>query len=246
MQALEQVSALETLTGERWTEYVDDGKMVTLIAALARNERPLDLAVVLRELERRGRHLSGALLPTVPSNAGHPVSSLTSWMQLRLPKQHESPSAPGDDDSNGSDKVGGAFSSKTHRILAQADIANFNGQIYTFEALLKNESTKANGEHSPAQYEQLAIGIAKCVVTEDGMPMRLPAMRKAQLLGELQVRVLTLFSCTCAACMRGSLGSQAREHGYDATLESSFVRMLNVWQSYILPRLYTWSRSLCG
>jgi hypothetical protein len=99
LQALEQIASLRTVAGEGWTEHVDDGKMLALLTACGSSDRPLDLAVVLRELERRGRHMPCAVLPTEPNSAGRPVSALTSWLQL--PDGNEQPSKLGKDSAIG-------------------------------------------------------------------------------------------------------------------------------------------------
>lgn len=191
MQALEQISSLRRIAGEGWTEHVNDEQMVELLAALGDTDRPLDLAVLLRELERRSRHLRLEVLPThgvESSTVSHPLSALTSWLQLRLQGVDSAVVATHpSEDVGGTGKVGGAFSSKTRRILAQADIANFNGKIDTVDVVLKPESVDKQGNVTPAECEQLAVGIAKCVVTEDGQPMKINSMRKVHLLGELQV-----------------------------------------------------------
>lgn len=88
LQSLEQISSLRTVAGEGWSEYVDDAKMLALLTACGSADRPVDLAVLLRELERRKRHMPCAVLPTKPDSAGRPVSALTSWL----------PSVAADDD----------------------------------------------------------------------------------------------------------------------------------------------------
>lgn len=83
----------------------------------------------------------------------------------------------------------GAFSDKTQLVLEKADIANYDGQIRVFEVETKAARLDDFGEvETPAVIKTVHIGIGKCVVTEDGEPMKVNAMLKMHMLAELQVR----------------------------------------------------------
>lgn len=84
MQALEQVATLRSAAGDDWSEYVPEEDILALLTGCGRAERPLDLAVLLRELDRRGRRLAGAVLPPVTDAAGRSASALTSWLPARV------------------------------------------------------------------------------------------------------------------------------------------------------------------
>lgn len=82
----------------------------------------------------------------------------------------------------------GSFSSKTARIFEQADIANFDGVLRTIDVEVKPEKTTKDDEVIPSVIKTALIGIGQCVVTEDGVPLKLNAMLKWHLLAELKVR----------------------------------------------------------
>lgn len=84
VQALEQVATLRHAAGDEWSEHVPETDIVALLTVCGRAERPLDLAVLLRELDRRGRRLAGAVLPSTTDAAGRSVSALTSWLSARV------------------------------------------------------------------------------------------------------------------------------------------------------------------
>lgn len=84
MQALHQVATLRSAAGDEWSEHVPEGDIVALLAGCGRAERPLDLAVLLRELVRRGRRLAGFALPTTVDSAGRSVTALTAWLPARV------------------------------------------------------------------------------------------------------------------------------------------------------------------
>lgn len=60
---------------------MDDGKLLAVLTACGTSDRPVDLAVLLRELERRN-HMMPHALPTEVDSSGRLVSPLTSWLQL--------------------------------------------------------------------------------------------------------------------------------------------------------------------
>lgn len=84
MQALHQVATLRSAAGDEWSEHVPERDIVALLAGCGRAERPLDLAVLLRELDRRGRRLAGFSLPTTVDSAGRSVTALTAWLPARV------------------------------------------------------------------------------------------------------------------------------------------------------------------
>jgi hypothetical protein len=84
--------------------------------------------------------------------------------------------------------LAGTFSDKTSRVLKFADISNFDGRIRTVEVETKPKKVDAFGAVvKEAQVETVMIGIGKCVVTPDGVPMKLNSMLKVHLWAELQV-----------------------------------------------------------
>lgn len=78
------MATLRTAAGDEWSEHVPEGDIVALLAGCGRAERPLDLAVLLRELDRRGRRLAGIALPITADAEGQSVSALTSWLLARI------------------------------------------------------------------------------------------------------------------------------------------------------------------
>lgn len=83
----------------------------------------------------------------------------------------------------------GTFSGKTARILENADISNFDGVLRTIDVEVKPQKVSASGDVTEAVVKPVSIGIGKCAVTEDGVPMKVNSMLKVHLLAELQVCV---------------------------------------------------------
>lgn len=72
------------MAGDEWSEHVPEDDIIALLAGCGRATRPLDLAVLLRELDRRGRRLAGLALPTTVDSVGRRVTALTSWLLSRI------------------------------------------------------------------------------------------------------------------------------------------------------------------
>lgn len=88
---------------------MEDRIIVALLTACGSSDRPLDLAVLLRELNRRNRQMSCAVMPTEGDSAGRPVSALTSWLLPRVPEGPEGDNkGPMQPDSDGEEAIFGA------------------------------------------------------------------------------------------------------------------------------------------
>lgn len=80
-----------------------------------------------------------------------------------------------------------SFAQKSALILERADLPNYDGSISTMHIEVKAPKFKGGEIVEDAVYKEVHIGIGKCAVGEDGLPLKVNSMLKVHLMGELQV-----------------------------------------------------------